>query len=70
MFLTTTKKQKAMKFYPNALKNKFVPYSQMCENELTEIKEWLRTNKRLQGSKEFNEKIERAEDLHEIVFDL
>tara|TARA_R110000744_G_scaffold106225_4_gene202476 strand:+ start:9728 stop:9907 length:180 start_codon:yes stop_codon:yes gene_type:complete len=59
-----------MKFYPNALKNKFVPYSQRCENELTEINEWLRNNKRLQGSKEYNEKIETAEMLHEIVFDL
>tara|TARA_R110000764_G_scaffold190485_1_gene275769 strand:+ start:2036 stop:2215 length:180 start_codon:yes stop_codon:yes gene_type:complete len=59
-----------MKFYPDALKNKFVPYLESCENELTEINEWLRTNKRLQGSKEFNEKIQRAEDLHEIVFDL
>ncbi len=68
--LCLTKTTTIMKFYPDALKNKFVPYSQMCENELTEIKEWLRTNKRLQGSKEFNEKIERAEDLHEIVFDL
>tara|TARA_R110000851_G_scaffold44178_4_gene108797 strand:+ start:11976 stop:12155 length:180 start_codon:yes stop_codon:yes gene_type:complete len=59
-----------MKFYPDALKNKFVPYSQRCENELIEIKEWLRNNKRLQGTQEFNEKIERAESLHEIVYDL
>ena len=59
-----------MKFYPDALKNEFVIYSQSCKNELTEIQDWLRTNKRLQGSKEFTEKIERAESLHEIVFDL
>tara|TARA_R110000737_G_scaffold15892_3_gene32831 strand:+ start:2984 stop:3163 length:180 start_codon:yes stop_codon:yes gene_type:complete len=59
-----------MKFYPNALKNKFVPYSQRCENELTEIQNWLRNNKSLQGTEEFNEKIERAEELHEIINDL
>jgi len=59
-----------MKFYPDALKNEFVPYTERCQIELTEIQDWLRTNKILQGSKEFNEKIERAESLHEIVNDL
>tara|TARA_R110000824_G_scaffold35112_2_gene110517 strand:- start:16 stop:195 length:180 start_codon:yes stop_codon:yes gene_type:complete len=59
-----------MKFYPDALKNEFVPYTERCQIELSEIIDWLTANKSKQGTKEFAEKIERAESLHEIVFDL
>jgi len=59
-----------MKFYPNALKNEFVPYTERCEIELSEINLWLTDNKSKQGTKEFAEKIERAESLYEIVNNL
>lgn len=59
-----------MKFYPDALKNEFVPYTERCQIELSEIDLWLTANKSKQGTKEYDEKFDRAISLYEIVNNL